>query len=262
MSGERVLHGVRVRDDGAIRIVVLDRPERRNPIDLEIRPVLSGLFEEADADPAVRAVVLAGRDGAFCSGGDLDTMYRMGREVSGPRLTAAQRIVRAIAGGTTPVVAAVTGDAVAAGLGLALACDQVVASSAARFSASFTGVGLGADLGLSWSLPRRVGLERAKQMMMTTGLFDADQALRLGVVDELAAPDQVLEQALARARRLADGPPRSLGLLKRLFADPSPDLVTALDREIELQGELMDTADYAEGIAAFVERRRPRFTGA
>src|SRR5688500_3067070 len=133
MGAERVLYGLRVRDEGAVRVVVLDRPERRNPIDLEIRPVLAGVFEEADEDPAVRAGVLTGRDGAFCSGGDRSIMHRMTADVAVPRLEAAQRIVRAIAGGRTPVVAAVDGAAYAAGLGLALACDRVVAATTARF---------------------------------------------------------------------------------------------------------------------------------
>ncbi|MGV0160666.1 enoyl-CoA hydratase/isomerase family protein [Mycobacterium colombiense] len=261
MSGVRVLYGLRVHDEGAVRVVTLDRPERRNPLDLAIRPVLAGVFEEADTDPAVRAIVLTGRDGAFCSGGDLTTMHRMTPDHAVPRLQAAQRIVRAIAGAATPVVAAVDGSAFAAGLGLALACDRVVASTAARFSASFTGIGLAADLGLSWSLPRRVGAARAQQLMTFGGVLDADQGLQMGLVDAVVEPHATLATALADAQRFAQGPPRSLGLLKRHFADPPTDLASALDREVVMQTELMDTDDYAEGIAAFGEKRRPHFTG-
>lgn len=261
MTGERELYGLRVRDDGAIRVVTLDRPERRNPLDMPIRPVLAGVFEEADADPAVRAIVLTGRDGAFCSGGDLTTMNRMAADEAVPRLRAAQRIVQAIAGGGTPVIAAVDGAAFAAGLGLALACDRVVAATTARFSATFTGVGLAADLGLSWSLPRRVGVARAQQLMMRGGVFDAEEALRVGVVDVVVEAADVLATAIAEAKRFAEGPPRSLALLKRHFADPPTDLGSALEREIVMQTELMDTDDYAEGIAAFTEKRRPRFAG-
>lgn len=141
-----MLYGVRVAYDGLVRVVTLDRPERRNALDLAVRPVLAKVFEDADADPAVRPIVLTGRDGAFCSGGDVSLMQRMRPEAARPRLEAAQRIVRAIAGGRTPVVAAVDGVALAEGLGLALACDRVVAAATTRFSASFTEVSLGADL--------------------------------------------------------------------------------------------------------------------
>lgn len=261
MDGQQTLYGLRVRDDQGIRIVTLDRPERRNPIDLEIRPVLAEVFEAGDADPSIRAIVLTGRDGAFCAGGDLKTMHRMTPEVSVPRLEAAQRIVRAMTGGSTAIVAAVDGAAYAAGLGLALACDVVVASTRAKFSASFTGVGLAADLGLSWSLPRRVGPAQAKRMMMAGGPIVAEEAVQIGLVDKVVTPDAVLETALAEARRLADAAPRALGLLKQLFADPPVDLNSALRLEVKVQAELMDTADYAEGVAAFAEKRHPHFSG-
>jgi 2-(1,2-epoxy-1,2-dihydrophenyl)acetyl-CoA isomerase len=261
MDGVQVLYGVRVHDEDAVRVVTLDRPERHNPIDLQIRPVLAQVFEAADADPGVRAIVLTGRDGAFCAGGDLTTMHRMTHEYSLPRLEAAQRIVRAMAGGSTPIIAAVDGAAIAAGLGLALACDLVVASTRAKFVAAFTGIGLAADLGLSWSLPRRVGLSEAKNLMMAGRALDAQEALRIGLVDAIVAPTEVMSAAHAEARRLASAAPRALGLLKRHFADPPADLNTALDREVAIQAELMDTSDYAEGVAAFAEKRRPVFRG-
>ncbi|MFF0499826.1 enoyl-CoA hydratase/isomerase family protein [Nocardia aobensis] len=261
MGAEQTLYGVRVRDENAVRIVTLDRPERRNALDLTIRPVLAEVFEKADADPAVRAIVLTGRDGAFCSGGDVSLMERMTPDVAVPRLEAAQRIVRSIAGGSTPVVAAVDGVALAAGLGLALACDRIVASSTARFSARFTGVGLAADLGISWSLPRRIGVARARHLMMLGGLIHAEEALRLGMVDAVVEPADVLATAMAEAQLFASGPPRALALIKGLFADPPPDLHAALDRETAIQAELMDTDDFAEGIAAFAQKRPARFPG-
>ncbi len=165
MDGKRVFYSVPVRDQDAVRVVTLDRPERRNALDLEIRLVLAAVFEEADADSAVWAVVLAGRDGAFCSGGDISIMQRTGPDAALSRLHAAQRIVRAIAGGATPVVAAV------------------------------------------------------------------------------------------------DGPSRALGLLKRHFAAPPADLHSALDRKIAMQAELTDTDDYAGGLTAVTQKRRPRFAG-
>jgi 2-(1,2-epoxy-1,2-dihydrophenyl)acetyl-CoA isomerase len=261
MGDARTLYGLRVQDEGAVRVVTLDRPERRNPIDLEIRPVLAEVFEEADADPKLRAIVLTGRDGAFCAGGDLKTMHRMSPEVSTPRLQAAQRIVRAMAGGSTPIVAAVDGAAFAAGLGLAIACDHVVASTRARFSGAFTGVGLAADLGISWSLPRRVGPSRAQNMMMGGPPLSAQEALDIGLVDRVVAPEEVVDAAMAEARRFAEGPPQSFALIKRHFASPPADLESALQREVLIQAELMDSGDYAEGVSAFAEKRRPVFEG-
>jgi 2-(1,2-epoxy-1,2-dihydrophenyl)acetyl-CoA isomerase len=262
MDDEQVHYGVRVREEGSVRVVTLDRPERRNALDLEIRPVLAGILEAADADESVRAIVVTGSGGAFCSGGDVSIMERMPPERVRPRLEAAQRIVRAIAGGRTPVIAAVEGVAFAAGLGLALACDRIVAAADARFSAAFTGVGLAADLGVTWSLPHRVGTARARQMMMLGGLIGADEALAIDLVDSVVPSGAALDAALADARRFVAGPPRALASLERAFTDPAGDLDTALNREIEMQAALADTDDYAEGIAAFHEKRKPRFAGA
>lgn len=254
-------YGVHLRDDGPVRVVTLDRPEQRNALDLAIRPVLSQVFTEADADPDVRAVVLTGRDGAFCAGGDVKSMHRMAAETSIPRLQAAQRITQAIAGGRTPVVAAVDGAAVAAGLGLALACDRVVCSTRARFGAGFTSVGLAADLGITYFLPRRIGAARAQQMLMLGNIIDAAEASRLGLVDNVVEPEAVLATAIADARRFAMGPPIALGLLKRTLVDPPADLPTALAHEVSMQAQLMDTEDYSEGLKAFADKRKPAFTG-
>ncbi|AFA73548.1 enoyl CoA hydratase [Gordonia polyisoprenivorans VH2] len=261
MSDERVLYGLRVHDEGHVRVVTLDRPERRNPIDLEIRPVLTAVFDEADADPDVRAVVLTGRDGAFCSGGDLSIMHKMAPHDSVPRLQAAQRIARAIAGSGTPVVAAVDGGAVAAGLGLALCCDRVVASTTAVFDTGFVRVGLGTDLAASWALARRVGVARAQQMMIFPERLRGPEAFNRGLVDVVVPPEDVLGRALDDARRLATLPPRALSLLKRHFASMGNDLDQAIEDEIAIQAELMTTDDYAEGIAAALEKRPANFTG-
>jgi 2-(1,2-epoxy-1,2-dihydrophenyl)acetyl-CoA isomerase len=262
-SGDDQVHyGVRVRNEGPVRIIALDRPSRRNALDLEIRPVLSGLLRTADADRAVRAIVVTGTNGTFCAGGDVKDMKRQSPELIRPRLVAAQDIVRAIAGGSTPVVAAVEGAAFGAGLGLALACDRVIAGDSARLSASFTGVGFAADLGMTWSLPQRVGPARARQMLMGGDPVDAHAALAMGLVDDVVPAGEAFAAALRDAARWADGPPRALTLIKQAFAAPAGDLHAALDHEIEMQAELSDTDDYAEGIAAFHQRRPPRFVGA
>jgi 2-(1,2-epoxy-1,2-dihydrophenyl)acetyl-CoA isomerase len=259
MAVDQIHYGVRVGDDGPVRTVVLDRPGYHNALDLKIRPILTDLLVAADHDPAVRAIVITGANQTFCAGGDLTIMARLRPAESRPRLEAAQAIVLAIAGGSTPVVAAVEGAAFGAGLGLALACDRVVAGSGARFSAAFTRVGLACDLGLTWTLPQRVGVARARQMMMAGDQVDAHGALAMGLVDEVVPEGTALAVAQSYAAKLADGPPRALALLKEAFWQPALDLPAALAAEVDIQVKLCDTDDYAEGIAAIRERRSPLF---
>jgi enoyl-CoA hydratase/carnithine racemase len=144
---------------------------------------------------------------------------------------------------------------------LAAACDRVVASSEAVFSATFTRVGLAGDLGIHWSLPRRVGPARARQMLMLPERVRGPQALDWGLVDRVVEPGGVLEAAIADAARLADGPPLALAAIKSLSHAASPDPFTVLDQEAEHQIELWGSADFAEGGSAFRERRAPSFGG-
>lgn len=250
---------VLVEDDGAVRIITLNRPHRRNALDIPMRTRLAEVAEGSVADPAVRAIVLTGAGHTFCSGGDVSTMERAPAQAARARIEVVQRIARAFAGGPIPVIAAVEGAAFGAGLSLALACDRVVVGADATFSGSFTGVGLAADAGILWSLPRRVGSARARQMLMFGERLDAAEALRIGLVDKVVEPEQVFDAALADAKRIAAGPPRALELLKRSFAYPAPDLDSALRAETEIQVELIGSDDYAEGIAAFREKRQPVF---
>jgi enoyl-CoA hydratase/carnithine racemase len=251
---------VLTEDHGAVRVVTLNRPEVRNAIDIPLRIELAAALESADDDAAVRAIVLTGAGRAFCSGGDIATMQLMDAEAAVERAQLAQRVIRAIWNTPKPVVAAVEGAAFGAGTALAAACDRVVAARDARFATTFTNVGLAGDMGTYASLPRRVGVARTRQMLMMPEPFTADVALEWGLVDALAEPGQALASALTNAARLADGPAQALGVIKALLAvAPTLHPLDVLDREAEHQARLFGSADFAEGIEAFHDKRRPTF---
>jgi 2-(1,2-epoxy-1,2-dihydrophenyl)acetyl-CoA isomerase len=252
---------VLAEDHGQVRLLTLNRPGRRNAIDLELRAALAEAIEGAMADEAVRAVVLTGAGGTFCSGGDVSTMRRQGEVAVRARLQAAQRVIRAIWHGPKPVLAAVEGYAFGAGVALALACDRVVIAADAVFGITFTGVGLAGDMGIFASLPARAGIGAARQLLMMPRRLTGADALALGLADAVAEPGQALAAALADAAALAAGPPLALAGIKAMLARWPASPGETLEREVDLAVTLMDTEDFAEGIAAFGERRPPAFRG-
>ena len=251
---------VLVDDTGAVRTVTLNRPAKRNAIDLELRVALAEAIEAADNDDAVRAIVITGAGPAFCSGGDITTMERMRPEQAMARTQLAQRVVRAIWSTPKPVLAAVEGSAFGAGAALSAACDRVVAARDAQFATTFTSVGLAGDMGTYVSLPVRVGVARARQMLMLPTPISAPEALAIGLVDAVVEPGCALAATHRDAQRLAEGPAEAFGVIKTLLADPrSVNPCDVLEREAAHQARLFDTDDFAEGIAAFREKRHPVF---
>lgn len=251
---------VLVDDHGPVRVITLNRPQRRNAIDLVLRVELAEALEAAAQDDCVRVVVLTGAGGAFCSGGDISTMKRLRPEEAEPRAQAAQRVTRAIWDGK-PVLAAVEGAAFGAGVSLAAACDRVIAGEDAVFGTAFTGVGLAGDMGLFSSLPARVGIATAKQLMLLPRRLSGLEAQGLGLVDETVAPGAALDRALADAEVIAAAPPLAIREMKNLWRHWASDPVEVLDLEVQAQTRLFDTEDFAEGVDAFHTKRAAVFVG-
>jgi 2-(1,2-epoxy-1,2-dihydrophenyl)acetyl-CoA isomerase len=251
------------RRDGGVVVLTLDNPDRRNAVDMELRESLAGHLEALQQDDSARVVVLTGRGGHFSSGGDVKEWRDFSVAEARRRLQAIQRPVRAILRLEKPVIAMIRGYAVGAGMNLALACDLLVASEGARFGQTFVRMGLIPDAGGLCLLPLAVGLHRAKELMFTGEIIEAQEALRLGIVNRVLPEETLESETLALAVRLAQGPPMALGLMKRIMNGAFlGGLEALLEQESLGQSLCFLTGDHREGKAAFAERRAPRFTGA
>ncbi len=248
-----------------VATVTLNRPEVLNSFTRPMARELCDALSHAGSDDAVRAVVLTGAGRGFCAGQDLAEAAPRDREM--PDLGDIVRdsynpVIRAIRKLEKPVLCAVNGVAAGAGANLAFACDIVLASSSATFVQSFTRIGVIPDSGGTFILPRIVGLHRATVMTMLAEKMSAEHAREWGLVYMVVEPDALLETVTGIARQLATQPTRAFGLIKRGFNKSlGIDLDTQLDFEEELQREAGKTADYAEGVHAFLEKRKPVFTG-
>ena len=257
------MSALRLEDDAAgVRTLTLDRPDSLNALDRGLKEALLGAFRGAARDTNVRAVILTGAGRAFCAGQDLRE-----RGEDAPSLAVELReryipLIQAITRLEKPVIAAVNGVAAGAGFSLAVACDVRIMADAASFVSAFGRIGLVPDSGLSWFLPRLVGPARAAEIVFTTDPVDAATAERIGLVNRVVPSDRLLPEAHALAARLAAGAPRALALAKRSLAFAlDHDLESTMAFEAQLQGLAGRTADHAEGVRAFVEKRPPRFTG-
>ena len=244
--------------EGATAVLTLDQPARRNALAMPMRQALVDALDEIEGDGAIRAIVITGEGGTFCAGGDISGMNATDLAAGRERFRLTHRLVRLLIKSAKPVLAAVEGHCVGAGLSLAMCCDTVIAAADARFAAGFGRVGLIPDLGLLHTLPARIGQGRARHVFLYGETMDATAAERNGIVDRVVEPGQALAAALERALLFADAAPLPIALTKQFLAQ---GLDAALDWEREVQASLFLTADHAEGKAAFLDKRAPRFRG-
>jgi 2-(1,2-epoxy-1,2-dihydrophenyl)acetyl-CoA isomerase len=248
--------------DGILTLT-LDRPEVLNALDRRMKEELLAALQKAARDHTVRVVIITGAGRAFSAGQDLkDT--GAGQELDlGAELRARYNpLILAMRGLEKPVIGAINGVAAGAGCSIALACDLRVASEGATFIESFTRVGLVPDSGSSWFLPRLIGAARAAEMIFSAEPVDAHTAQRIGLVNRVVPAGRLMEEARAMASQLAEAAPTALALAKRALNQAMESgLAETLEREAQLQSVAGRSADHAEGMAAFLEKRRPRFAG-
>ncbi|MDO7836353.1 enoyl-CoA hydratase/isomerase family protein [Sphingobium sp. HBC34] len=248
-----------IERDGPVAILTLNNPARRNALSIAMRDALAAAIVTLGNDADCRALVLTGAAGHFCAGGDFQDFPRTTIHAARGRLEqGSATLMRAMVAGRTPIIAAVEGHCVGAGVSLAAACDQVVMARGAKPRCAFVSAGLFPDLAGLWAIPRRVGLGQAKRLTMLGRAISADEALRIGLADELAEDGGALEAAKALAHELAAQPPLAVTMMKAIYAEGLDDI---LRQEVGLQPILMTTHDHHEAIAAFYEKRPARFTG-
>jgi 2-(1,2-epoxy-1,2-dihydrophenyl)acetyl-CoA isomerase len=246
-----------------VATITLNRPDALNSLTVPMKVELLEALRTVERDGAARAVVLTGAGRAFCAGQDLRERLHPDAAPLGVELRERYNpIIRAMRSLPKPIVGAINGVAAGAGASLAMACDLRIAADRASFALAFGRVGLVPDSGATWFLPRLVGEARAAEIALLGDPVSAEDALRIGLVGLVVATEQLTTEARSVAERLAAGAPQAIALTKRAL---NATWDRSLDDALELEAELQDTAgrtkDHAEGMAAFLEKRPPRFSG-
>jgi enoyl-CoA hydratase/carnithine racemase len=260
-------------EDG-VATITLSRPEQRNALSNELTPALRQMLLTVEADPAVRCVVITGAGRAFCSGGDVSGMGggATARPAEPPPAALEDAVRRLQHGQETltlrlydlakPTIAALPGPAAGAGLSIALACDLRIAAASAFVTTAFANIGLSGDYGASWLLTQLVGVARAKELFYTARRVPAQEALALGIVNEVVADELLATRSQELARSIAAGPPIALRYMKQnLHRAVSCDLRTCLAEEADRMVRCTRTEDHREAVRAFMAKRKPSFNG-
>lgn len=260
------MENIDIIEDSGITTILLNRPEKLNALAGHMRRDLAEALEAAGSDRNVHVVVITGAGRAFCAGGDVaamaDLIERNEAEEFSRLLGSARRVITSIRQMAKPVIASINGPAFGAGFNLALACDLRIASTTATFSQSFAKVGLHPDWGGTYFLPRLVTPNKACEMFFLGETMNAEEALRLGVVNYVVQPDALEAETRKLAERLRDAPAIALAAAKQaVYRSQAAELEEMLRYETEAQMRCFSSHDGREGVRAFLERRPPKFAG-
>ena len=249
--------------ENAVAYITLNIPEKLNAMRSEMKNELTDLLRQIRGDYSIRALVITGAGRAFCAGGDVSSMGDKLKNNDGrDRMRLGCDWIKELVTLEKPVVAAVNGYAFGAGLSIALACDFIVASEKASFQSSFVNIGLVPDTAHVWALPKRIGLGKAKEMTYTGRTVKAAEALEIGLVDKVVAPEELMNAAKELAEQLANGPTYTIGLIKTLFRSAyNTSFQDYLDTEVNLQAAAFHTQDHVMAVKAFLAKEDKVFTG-
>ncbi len=251
--------------DGIAR-VTLNRPEAGNAVDMDMAQALLDVAIRCEQDDAIRCVLLSGEGRLFCAGGDLSAFRAAGDKVDAfleELATTLHAAIERFARMAKPLLVLVNGPAAGAGLSLAIAGDVVLCARSAHFTAAYGALGLTPDGGMSWMLPRLVGLRKAQEIILTNRRVGADEAERIGLVTRMVDDERLGEEGLAMARALTDGPRAALGAARALLRDSfQTDLKSQLASEARTIAQAGGSAECREGLAAYIAKRTPDFKGA
>jgi len=246
-----------------VAVMTMNNPERMNALDLPMRAEFKAIMGEVAADREVKVLILTGAGGrAFCAGGDITSMEGETAPTARDRMKySSQPVVRLMMDLEKPIIAAVNGVAAGAGFNIAMAADMIIAADHVRFQQSFTKIGLIPDLGGFYTLSLRVGVPRAKEIMMTGRFIEAKEAEAIGLVNKVVAQDQLMAEAQALASTLANGPGRAYAMIKAALNLWPMNFQAYLEMEANMQAIAFATKDFDEGRRSFLEKRKPKFTG-
>lgn len=257
MSYETIL----IEKKDGIAKITLNMPDQLNAMDLVMREELKEEFFSYHTDDEVKVVLITGAGRAFCAGGDVKTMEGMTSPAGRDRLKNLQKLIKYMVELEKPIISAVNGPATGSGFHVAIASDILYASEKAKFAESFVRLGLVPDFGGFYFLPLRVGVPKAKELMLTGRVFDAQEAKEMGLLNKLIPHESLMDEAMALAEKFAKGPGRSYAMIKSALNNWPASLLSLLEIEANMQAICFETRDLKEGVKAFLEKRKPEFTG-